>query len=113
MNELMKGIEILSIENISYLPDKAMFFSILGSMFIVSGIILGLYLLCEEDSTLLFVLIPIGIIFIIMASSIDKIEYTQYKVLIDEDVPLLEFNQKYEITDIDGKIYTIKEIKTE
>lgn len=113
MNELMKGVEILSVENISYLANKAMLFSIIGTIFIVCGIILGLFLLLESDNPLLFALIPIGIMLIIMANSFDKIEYIQYKVLIDENVPLLEFNQQYEITDIDGKIYTIKEIKTE
>lgn len=33
----------------------------------------------------------------------------QYQVLIDEEVNLIEFNEKYEILDIEGKIYTIKE----
>lgn len=113
MNELMKGIEILSVENISYLSHTGMFLFVLGWSFILCGIILGIYFLCiSEQPTLLFI-IPIGILLLIFSSNCKKIEYTQYKVLIDENVPLLEFNQKYEITDIDGKIYTIKEIETE
>ena len=36
-------------------------------------------------------------------------EYTQYKVTISDEVNFTEFNDKYEIIEQDGKIYTIKE----
>ena len=36
----------------------------------------------------------------------------EYKVTINENVSLIEFNEKYEIIEQNGKIYTIKEIKT-
>lgn len=36
--------------------------------------------------------------------------YTQYKVLVDNSVSMNEFLEKYEIINIDGKIYTIQEI---
>ncbi len=113
MNELMKGIEILSVENISYFSEQRMILFVLGWSFILCGIILGISFLCIDGNFILLFLIPIGALSLIFSSNCKKIEYTQYKVLIDENVPLLEFNQKYEITDIDGKIYTIKEIETE
>lgn len=113
MNELMKGVEILSVENISYLTDKAILLAIIGFSLLLVGIILGVAFLIIDGNPALLVLIPFGVALITLSSKIDKIEYTQYKVLIDENVSLLEFNQKYEITDIDGKIYTIKEIETE
>ena len=36
-------------------------------------------------------------------------KYIQYKVTISEDVSMTEFYNRYEIIDVDGKIYTIKE----
>ena len=36
-------------------------------------------------------------------------EYTQYKVTISDTVNFVEFNEKYEVLEQDGKIYTIKE----
>lgn len=34
---------------------------------------------------------------------------TYYQVTLDEDVPYLEFTERYEIIEQEGKIYTIKE----
>lgn len=34
---------------------------------------------------------------------------TQYKITIDDSVSMVEFLDKYEIIDQDGKIYTVKE----
>lgn len=34
---------------------------------------------------------------------------TQYKVTIDDSVSMNEFNEKYEIIDQEGKIYTVRE----
>lgn len=36
---------------------------------------------------------------------------TQYKVTIDDNVSMNEFNEKYEIVSQEGKIYTIRERK--
>ena len=34
---------------------------------------------------------------------------THYQVTIDDSVAMNEFNERYEILDVDGRIYTIKE----
>ena len=49
------------------------------------------------------------LIFIVLAPMFTIPNGIQYQVLIDEEVNLIEFNEKYEILDIEGKIYTIKE----
>ena len=36
-------------------------------------------------------------------------KYVKYKVTISEYVIVTEFNDRYEIIDVDGKIYTIRE----
>ena len=47
--------------------------------------------------------------FMILAPAFVVPNGTKYQVLIDEEVNLIEFNEKYEILEIEGKIYTIKE----
>ena len=59
-------------------------------------------------SIVIFIIIIIWTIsFCIVNSTI--YDHTEYKVIIDDSVNFNEFNEKYEIIDIDGKIYTIKE----
>lgn len=36
-------------------------------------------------------------------------KYIKYKVTISEEVSMVEFYEKYEIIDVDGTIYTIRE----
>lgn len=53
-----------------------------------------------------------GLIFgpIIGCKSGEPIKYeTQYKITIDDSVSMVEFLDKYEIIDQDGKIYTVRE----
>jgi hypothetical protein len=38
-----------------------------------------------------------------------KLDHVEYQVTISDDVPMVEFNSKYEIVNQNGKIYTIKE----
>ena len=40
---------------------------------------------------------------------VDTTEVAQYKVIIDESVSFVEFNEKYKIIDQEGEIYTIQE----
>lgn len=40
-------------------------------------------------------------------------EHTQYKVTISDDVHLIDFLEKYEILDVEGDIYTIREVTEE
>ena len=44
-----------------------------------------------------------------ITSNEDSIKYIQYKVTIDETVSMVEFMDKYEIIDQEGKIYTVRE----
>lgn len=54
------------------------------------------------------ILLTIGTIASI-SSYANRKPYQQYKATIDESVSLTEFTQRYEIVDVDGKIYTIRE----
>lgn len=60
---------------------------------------------------LLAILSLIAIIFFTILNEKIKIstEKYEYQVTIDDSVSFNEFNERYEIIDIDGKIYTIRE----
>lgn len=105
---MIEGIEILSQEVCNELQLVplilcTMIFSLIGTFIdlfndfshgiigAVLGCILGLF------------------IYAIIFDAIMPEKYIKYKVTISEDVSMTEFNERYEIIDVDGKIYTIKE----
>ena len=109
----MTGIEILSSETIynTFLPEWCaaigvilMFICIipLAISFTNSktvGIIIWTTLLVGAFFTMAFSLIP----------NENSISHIEYKVTIDDSVPMADFTAQYEILDQEGKIYTVKE----
>lgn len=66
----------------------------------------------EEDAWLSGIILSVLIGLIIGAgcgSCFFANEETQYKVLISEEVSMTEFNERYEIIDQEGQIFTIRE----
>lgn len=114
----MSGVEILSSQPIynTYLPEWCAAF---GFLALVILCFIGLALLADEHVSigLTFVIIGIAsfIISMILSFSDNKasIAYFEHKVTIDDSVSMVEFMDKYEILDQEGKIYTIKEKKVE
>lgn len=47
----------------------------------------------------------------IIFQCIFPVKFIKYKVTISEEVSMVEFYEKYEIIDVDGAIYTIREMK--
>ena len=109
----MTGVEILSQEVIcnTILPGWC---AALGGLLGVICVIL-LINRCENGfnvvAGVLFVLLLIGVILFILGliDNENSIDHIEYKVTISDEVSLTEFNEKYEIIDQDGKIYTVKE----
>ena len=105
---MIEGIEILSQEvcnefNIRAFLACVILFMIIGMAFDffkdlsdgVVGAILGIFL---------------GIfMYAIIFETILPEKYVKYKVTVTEDVSMTEFYKQYEIIDVDGKIYTIRE----
>ena len=118
----MNGVEILAFEEVACAWeswDWQSFFIAVGIVFVLS-LIAGFIFACQEDSGFAGLLM-FGAIFIVAGSiigvtaatlTVDPIEYeTQYKVTIDETVSMVEFNEKYEVVEQEGKIYTVRERK--
>ena len=109
----MTGVEILSSEIIynTILPEWWVAIGmILG---IVLGAMLGVYI--AYGKTILSILCVVGIVGAItlavlgVTSDENSIRYIEHKVIIDESVSIVEFMDKYEIIDQDGKIYIVRE----
>ena len=108
----MEGIEILSQEVCNELQLVPLFLCIMILSFI--GMLIDLF----NDFTDGIVGAVLGCIlglfvYTIIFEAIIPETYIRYKVTISEDVNLKEFYDQYEIIDVDGKIYTIKEKNNE
>lgn len=109
--ELMEGLEILSAKN-SSIPIPLSFF--LGVLCFVV-IVLSIYIVVCAIKEASFVGVIIGLLFIGIGiflnwTVINKIIKPTpiYKVLVSDSVSMNEFYSKYEILNVDGKIYTIE-----
>ena len=111
-------MEILNIEYVDFVDAHPIFVLLLiliTSIFLVFGIIL----LIEENKIIrgiLLIIISIaclcGLTFLLYKQDNEVIDYME---VIFEDSSLIneEFFKNYEIVDVRGKIYQIKEVKTD
>ena len=116
----MSGVEILATEEIAAAWGSFnwnnfwMVFAVGICLALFCGVMFGLNENNFVVACIMFTVIAIIVcgVFgpIIGKATAEPTEYkTQYKVTIDETVSLIEFNEKYEIIDQDGKIYIVEE----
>ena len=109
----MIGVEILSSEIIynTLLPEWCF---IVGTIFMFVALF-GVFMCLAEDFIpgvwICSILTAVLMIFTGVSGMADvsSIHHIEYKVTIDESVSMIEFLDKYEILDQEGKIYTIRE----
>lgn len=107
----MDGVIILnSYETLTNVSEIFLMF-IFGLLFLVMASCF-LYL-CMKDkpsiSTVIFMIIA-GILAVIFFRNIPEKKYeTYYQVTVDDSVSMNEFQSKYEIIKVEGRIYTVKE----
>lgn len=108
----MNGVTILN--SYEYLTNTfpIFLFILLCAIFSVLSIIILCTLLLDRSSSwkkFAFLVICIALT-IVLGCSIPENRYeTRYQVTIDNSVSMNEFQSKYEIIKVEGKIYTIKE----
>ena len=78
-------------------------------IFAMLALFIGLLIDNINIAVLIYVVGVIISIVMDINSQVQVGEYTQYKVIISDEVNFIEFNNKYEILEQDGKIYTIRE----
>lgn len=114
---MLEGIEVLNQIEITTKPDWAAICGII-SVSMLSIFVIAMFISIAKDKeiviTITFILTILStivtIIFLVLYENI-KIptgKY-EYQVTIDKSVSMTEFYEKYEIVDVEGKIYTIKE----
>ena len=105
---MLNGIEVLNDGYINkdfplWMLIFIVIFLVIG-VFCIFGIEMKTKLIGITSSTICFILLVSGIIISNQPSDI-----IQYQVTIDESVSMVEFNERYEVIEVEGKIYTIVE----
>ena len=85
--------------------------------YIIAGLfaILTIIIMINDDSAYFLTIIVTAFMFLIGTSignskGVEEVyDYTEYKIIIDDTVNMNEFMKKYEILDIDGEIYVVRE----
>lgn len=112
---LMEGVEVLNTFVKGGCDFVAGIFAIIIGIISIAGIVTVIYFskryFPDEDGIATFML---SIIFLCLSvigvyQSFFIEDTTYYQVIIDDSVSMVEFNEKYDIVNIEGKIYTIKE----
>lgn len=111
----MEVIEILNTFVRGGFGFRAGVCAIIIGIISIAGIITAVYFLTryfrEEPAIVILIL---SILFLCLSvigvyQSFFMKEITYYQVTIDDSVSMVEFNEKYDIVEVEGKIYTIKE----
>lgn len=113
----MEGVTILGSEIVMTEHPFGFIFALIGISLLLLSLILGA-IFKNKDYGIFMIIIPAAIGTIIAFgglgwASINKIEdYVKYDVLISENVMFQEFYNKYEILEVKGQVYTVKEIES-
>ena len=114
----MNGVEVLSATQV--VSETVYNYN---AAWIVAGIIISISLVVgiiwaviEQDAFCCTGALLVGIllativsVFVLLGTAKPVAYETQYKVTISDSVSLTEFNDKYEILDQEGRIYTVRE----
>ena len=108
-----EGIEILNIYSGLELGECIFYSVVLSaiSIFLIVGIIMQIK---EKDPLSVILLICLFMVFggltgFAITETVEEANTTYYKVTIDDSVSFNQFNERYEIYEQDGAIYTIYE----
>ena len=114
----MEGIKILSVEEV---VNKTQFnleiALIAAAVFSLVFIIIGIFISIKQHDwhNLLRIFVAglfVSLFLVTIAGSAFEtpVEYaTQYKVIVSNEVPFVDFYEKYEVIEQDGEIFTIRE----
>lgn len=109
---MLEGIKVLSESTVD-LSKGGLAMIILGCVGLITFVMLLILAIRDENPPVGILAIIAGFLMVIVIilgiSDYREGTSTKYKVTIDDTVNFKEFNDRYEIKDQDGKIYTIVE----
>lgn len=107
----MNGVIILNSYEILTNASSVFFVLVWGVVFAALALSF-LYLFIKDNprmSTAIFAIVA-GALAVILFCNIPEKKYeTRYQVTVDDTVSMNEFQSKYEIIEVEGKIYTVRE----
>lgn len=109
---MLEGITVLNKFVANAFNANAFIWGFLISVFVEVVICIVLACLTEDMFWMAIsvaLTIPSALIGGFCGDCLFTIEETQYQVLISEEVSMTEFNERYEIVDQEGQIFTIRE----
>ena len=109
---MIEGITVLAQETIAPPMGTIIFGFFIAGISLLFGIVFLCLGIVNDSSLIIPSVIVLAGTFVIGAicfSELSKEPYTEYKVLIDQDVSWSEVYENYEIIDQEGQIYIIKE----
>lgn len=108
----MEGVTILnSYETLTNASSIFLYF-VWGCVFIALAIALSYLFIVDNyssTSTAIFAIVAGALAVILFCNVPEKNYETRYQVTINDSVSMNEFQSKYEIIEIEGKIYTVRE----
>lgn len=114
---MLEGITILNQSEIMTKPEWTQTVAIISMILMLVFLFASLCFLITDKEKLGFAMSLLMILSAIASLTFITLEENieiptgkyEYQVIIDDNVSLNEFIEKYEIINIDGKLYTIKE----
>lgn len=108
----MNGVIILNSYEILTNPSSIFLYLVWGCVFTALAIALSYLFIVDNyssTSTAIYA-IAAGALAVILFCNIPEKNYeTRYQITIDDSVSMNEFQSKYEIIEVEGKIYTVRE----
>ncbi len=108
----MDGVIILNSYEILTNTSSIFFVLVWGFVFTALALCLS-YLFIADDyssiSTAIFAIVAGALAVILFCNIPEKNYETRYQVTVDDSVSMNEFQDKYEIIEVEGKIYTVRE----
>lgn len=108
----MEGVEVLNTFVKGGCSLGEGIFAIILGIVAIAALVAAICLLGADPdagTALVFSIILLCLSIACIYESFFKEETTYYQVIIDDSVSMVEFNKKYNIVEVEGKIYTIKE----
>ena len=105
---MLNGVEVLN----KYEVNNGIFWIVLSLVFLVVFLIgliytIAIHELNEGGLGLMIIGLVLSVILFGLYLQPSSKPYNTYQVTISDEVKMIEFNEKYDIIDVNGKIYTI------
>ena len=108
----MNGVTILNSYECLTNPSSIFLYFVWGFIFTTFALILSYLFIVDNyssTSTVIFAIVAGALAVIFFCNVPEKNYETRYQVTVNDSVSMNEFQSKYEIIEVEGKIYTVRE----